>query len=211
MNPNLRDECLCGECGPCRRSLRELAHVPPTPVVVSEKVREILAEPVGTPYRPPSHRGRGGVIPRAVVDRRPDGHIKRVRPSKRPENRRKIPTPTPCENCGGMRGLKPAGHANKGWALAGKDGLCEVCADIQWCQEVLAMTPPSPQTAIFKHKLQRARRFQHRILKDGRAYHPDAPQHGTPTAYTNYGCKCPECLAWKSEYGKVNPHVRKAS
>lgn len=216
MNPRLRDECLCGGCGPCRRSLRELAYVPPQPVELSPKVREILAEPPGTPYRPPSHQGRGGIIPRAVIDRRPDGHVKQYRkrsvytPPQSTEDRerrnansrawraRRRPhiEPTPCTDCGGMRALIAAAGYTRPSRLSGKGDLCEVCAEQPKWQQILDDIGFAEGREAAQIR-SRANKHLGRILRDGRAYHPDST-HGK-TGYQRSGCRCEVCRAWKSE------------
>lgn len=216
MNPRLRDECLCGDCGPCRRSLKELAYVPPTPVTLSPKAREILAEPVGTPYRPPSHQGRGGVIPRAVIDRRPDGHVKQIRkrpvytPPIDPADRErknaisrawrarhaKHVEPLPCAECGEMRALIAAAGYTRPSRLSGKGDLCEVCAERPKWQGILDDIGDTPGREASQTRY-RANKHLGRILRDGRAYHPDST-HGK-VGYQFSGCRCETCRAWKSE------------
>ena len=217
MNPRLRDECLCGECGPCRRALREAAYIPPTPVTLGEKARAILAEPVGTPYTPRSHREPGVGKPRAVIDRNSNGKL--ARPRYTPTNpadaherqlaaqrrwrerNRTIVKPEPCARCGQLRALKPVGSKARGQGLSGKGDLCEICCEQDWINEFFAAhIPGQPRTAEYRTKLRKAQLFSRRVLRDGRAYAPDAPNHGTTNGYGKYGCRCEPCCDAKANY-----------
>lgn len=64
--------------------------------------------------------------------------------------------------------------------------------------ELLGGRPPAPVRAPARRrrdiKAARARRFAERIKVDGRWFHPRAT-HGTPSGYTNYGCRCTPCTA----------------
>lgn len=48
------------------------------------------------------------------------------------------------------------------------------------------MSKPSPSVGSRRKMLAK------RIMRDGRAFHPDA-KHGTKTGYDYYGCRCDEC------------------
>lgn len=106
------------------------------------------------------------------------------------------PTPVPCVDCGGMIGVKVGGYS--GWVLAEVDGRCEVCTDRPKAEQILAEHALMDADDQRKHKTRekRARRMLERVLKDGRAFHPDAT-HGTVYAYNEWRCRCAACSGAK--------------
>lgn len=59
----------------------------------------------------------------------------------------------------------------------------------------------------------RARRFAMRVLIDGRlvAAHLPYKSHGTPGAYSNYGCRCVACAAEIQRYDDYQSGMRGSS
>lgn len=167
-------DCWCDNCAKCRKEMREMTEAlrsPPQSVTLSERALKILAEPIG--YTPPPRKP----VPKVIVPKIVDPPA----------------VPVPCVDCGELRGRR--GPAEGGWgsrALSGRDGRCELCTDAPRFRLAVAdPTTPSP-------KLTRARRGLERVLKDGRAYHPDAP-HGTNTSYDAWGCRCTPCRSAKGK------------
>jgi hypothetical protein len=84
--------------------------------------------------------------------------------------------------------------------LSGRGGLCEVCADHDRYQAILdayVILPPERRTAL-RNQASRARMHLGRILRDGRAYSPDSPDHGNYYTYSRRGCRCAPCRAYKA-------------
>lgn len=119
------------------------------------------------------------------------------------------PTPVPCVECGGMIGAKVAGYS--GWALAEENGRCEVCADRPKAEQTLAEYALMDAAGQRKHKTRakRARRMLERVLKDGRAFHPDA-EHGTAYAYNEWRCRCAQCSGVKCANNKAARDARRS-
>lgn len=146
--------------------------------MLSERALKILSEPAG--FDP----GPTPKMPRT----------REVRPKKLPRQRKPKPivvevVPIPCVDCGELRALASTGIGKK--RLSGHSDRCEVCADIDRFKATIA--DPTTKT----HKVTRCRRSLQRVLRDGRAYHPDAP-HGTINGYEMYGCRCEACRESKS-------------
>ena len=124
---------LCGQCGPCRREMREADRLmrPKTlpPIELSPTVQQLLAE-----------------------DR------KRTRPTRRPipkvANRRAAtPTAIPtsnqaCTQCGELRGYRTIGSKATTHILDGEGTLCQVCADHPRIQATITRleNKPGPRT-----------------------------------------------------------------
>jgi len=110
------------------------------------------------------------------------------------------PTPVPWVECGELIGARRNGYA--GWVLAGSDGKCELCVDRPkyeaFLEKYAAMTSEERTDKVRSAAL-KARKHLSRILKDGRAYHPESPGHGGGQSYLKYGCRCEPCVAWKTE------------
>lgn len=173
-------DCLCGSCSPCRRALRDHTRRTPAPTVLSDRVRAILAEPVGTEYQP-------AYLP--VQEPKPAAGAKR--PSRARTTDRPVPT-TYCDDCHQWRAPRRAGKSMHGLVPSGRDGLCDVCAD----RDYITTKLDDPATDRYLRRKLRLRLG--RVLKDGRAFHPDAP-HASSVGYGNYGCRCTDCSTWKSE------------
>lgn len=168
-------ECYCGVCRPCRLAERLIGRGTTQPVTLSEKARAILAEPVGTEY----------VQPKVS---------KVITPTPRKSRALTRPTITytgTCTQCEQPRGTRQIGRSPHGVKVAGTDGMCEVCADNRKIQARLdAGEGHRVIRAIWRIQLRR-------VLRDGRAYHPDA-NHGTNNGYARYGCRCDVCATWKT-------------
>lgn len=120
------------------------------------------------------------------------------------------PAPVPCIECGGMIGAKISGYS--GWILDARDGRCQVCADRPKFEAFLAEYEQMPDGTRTKGQINQAKKARHhleRILKDGRAYHPNPPKHGAGQAYIKYGCRCDACSGWKSEDNKARREAAK--
>ena len=103
---------------------------------------------------------------------------------------------TPCRECGGMRALGVTG--GRGIGVTGKNGKCEVCADrIEGLEALRAHEAGEKQLSV--SGLRRARKLIQRVLKDGRAFHPEAV-HGLANSFSNFGCRCGDCRAARAEY-----------
>lgn len=115
------------------------------------------------------------------------------------------PQPRPCRDCGHMIGA----HFDifKGWVLAGADGVCEVCRDRPvaeaWLAKYAELSPEERKNRT--PQATRYRRLLQRTLRDGRAFHEDAP-HGVLKGYMRFGCRCEPCRAWKSRDNAERRH-----
>lgn len=168
---------LCGQCGPCRREMREadrlMMRKVQAPIEFSPSAREIMAE-----------------------DRKRERRTRR--PIAKVQNRRKPTTPpkpttTNCANCGQHRALHNRGM---GKVLDGHGNLCAVCHDTPQYQARLKQLQTQPLNAANSRLAGRLQRRLERTTRNGRPYHPNAP-HGTPTGYTSYGCRCHPCATWR--------------
>lgn len=114
------------------------------------------------------------------------------------------PEPIPCIECGGMIGARISGWS--GWVLDAREGRCQVCADRPKFEAFLAEYEQMPDGTRTKGQINQAKKARHhleRVLKDGRAHHPNPPKHGAGQAYIRYGCRCVECSRWKSADNKA--------
>ncbi|WP_192379315.1 hypothetical protein [Rhodococcus rhodochrous] len=172
-------DCLCGVCPPCRRSLRELDRPVPVeqPVQLSARARAILD---GTPTAPipPTRRTSAPLT---------DAARERYNASRRVSGNN---VPTPCSECGQLRGVYDGGNGIK---LSGRGTLCEVCADRHRFTARLARHENGYEPLHPQNRLRMIRALD-RVLKDGRAYHPGAAQHGTTNAYNGWSCRCKPCV-----------------
>lgn len=181
---------LCGQCGPCRREMREADRLmrPKTlpPIELSPTAREILAE--DRKRQPRTRRS----TPK-VYNGRPT-----PTPYVRPSRTKNTATPSPCTECGEMRGYKICGGRGHGCTLDAVGDLCTVCADKPKLNAQIAALEANPtRTKAERNTLSRARIRLRRITRNGRPYHPEAP-HGTSNAYASYQCRCAECRAYKT-------------
>nr|WP_321999697.1 hypothetical protein [Rhodococcus qingshengii] len=180
---------LCGQCGPCRREMREADRLmrPKTlpPIELSPTVQQLLAE-----------------------DR------KRTRPTRRPipkvANRRAAtPTAIPtsnqaCTQCGELRGYRTIGSKATTHILDGEGTLCQVCADHPRIQATITRleNKPGPRTKSETTLLSKSRFRIQRITKNGRPFHPNA-NHGSGNGYVSYLCRCAECRDWRAEQDRA--------
>ena len=183
---------LCGQCGPCRREMREADRlmIPKVqaPIELSPTVQQLLAEDRkrSRPTRRPINK---------VANRRATTATPYVRPSRA----KNTATPSPCTECGEMRGYKICGGRGHGYTLDAVGNLCTVCADKPKLTAQIAALEANPTRTKAEHNtLSRARIRLRRITRNGRPYHPEAP-HGTSNAYASYQCRCDECRAYKTE------------
>lgn len=199
------DECVCGDCRECRRAIFGDARVV-APVTLSEAARAILAEPP----RPQQARPR----PLAVVEPKEpvmkpcsgDGCSKKTRhESGLCASHRPAPAvaaepeelvPVPCTECGEMRIVIKWGRT---WALAGEDGLCELCFDRNKNAEKLRLSIAGIKV-LSPSQLTRIKRMSERVMRDGRPFHPTAHKHGTAGIFSNWGCRCVPCREGKRNY-----------
>lgn len=183
----------CGQCGPCRREMREADRlmIPKAlpPIELSPTAQQLLAEP-----RRERERRTRRPIPK-VQNRRATTATPYVRPSRA----KNTATPSPCTECGEMRGYKICGGRGHGRTLDAVGNLCTVCADKPKLTAQIAALEANPTRTKAEHNtLSRARIRLRRITRNGRPYHPEAP-HGTSNAYASYQCRCDECRAYKTE------------
>lgn len=183
-------ECLCGSCAPCRREMRAME--------AAERAAERRNRPPRTGLSPEAQK----LLDEALAGR--DKPARRSRPKgDRPKAVRRAPkpreplTPVPCTACGQMRVVVPYG---RGYALAGTDGLCELCYDTPRMRQAIA-DHESGAKVLRKDKLREARRKLERVFRDGRPYHPEA-SHGKVSAYQTFGCRCEPCRGSKVAYRK---------
>lgn len=226
-----RTECDCGDCRACRRALG-LTPTPTATVVLSESTRRILAgldtptpprKRAATPAvirprrsqqpegwcRKGLHRLEGDNVRTSIRGGRTVRECRpclrdRVRVTRQNTARGcEKPDPVPCVECGGMIGAKISGYS--GWVLAAEDGKCEVCKDkpkfARWLAEY-EQIPAGARTMSQRTRATKARKHLERILRDGRAFHPDA-RHGAGQAYLKYGCRCTACSGWKAADNKM--------
>lgn len=189
-------ECVCGICPPCRRELRLAARTVAKPVTLSPLARQILAEPVG--YEPVKPRVR------PVQNRRANTIATRRRADNAPNltSAKSEPTPTPCAQCGELRGITKRGGGDYGhYLLAGAGDLCEVCAERPKHQATIDsyLKAPDGEKTRTGRAARRAKRYLARELRNGRAYSPTTPEHGNTTGYDSYGCRCEKCATWKAD------------
>lgn len=181
----------CGGCAACWRCRREMRLIE-APIEVSEEVRAKAAEVMARLDTPPLPKQRAAPVraKKAVALKAPR--------TRTPVKRKTLPDdqPVPCLHCGGMRGLIKAAQNSQRLVLVGKDGLCEVCLDKPVLEALLAQHEAG-QVKLTYERLSRARRYTQRVLKEGRAFHPEAA-HGS--GYTGYGCRCIECTSARTEY-----------
>ena len=181
---------LCGQCGPCRREMREADRLmqPKTlpPIELSPTAREIMAE-----ERKRQHRTRR---PTPKVTNR------RTTPPRRPTP---LPptTPTPphiepCTQCHQPRGLTRG-------RIDGVGTLCTVCYDRPNLQHIIDTITATPiRTKAQNTAISRARLRIQRITHNGRPYHPNAP-HGTDNSYICYQCRCEACTQAHAQLDKA--------
>lgn len=184
---------LCGHCGSCRREDREIERLirPKVlpPIELSPTREQIMAE-----------------------------SVKRHRPSRRPvpkvQNRRAEhvtkppPVPSPCAECGEMRGLRPAGFGGKGSVIDGVGTICTVCSDRPKLAAIIAEieAKPFPRSKSDNTLLSKSRLRIRRVTRFGRPFHPEAT-HGNGNAYASYRCRCPECCAWRTADDRARRNV----
>ena len=174
-------ECTCGHCRTCLRAL-----FPPIPITdaIRAQARAVIerldAEPELRP-RPPRK------IVSAAIQTKPRGSG---------SGAQEKPVETPCRECGGMRALLISGA--RGIAVSGKDGLCEACHDRPIGLEALR-AHEAGEKRLNNSKLRRTRKLVQRVLKDGRAFHPEAT-HGLTSSYSTYVCRCSACREAKAAY-----------
>lgn len=187
---------LCGQCGLCRREMREADRlmIPKVqaPIELSPTVQQLLAED-----RKRERRTRRPTP--KVTNRRATTGAPYVRPSRA----KNTATPSPCTECGEMRGYKICGGRGHGYTLDAVGNLCTVCADKPKLTAQIAALEANPTRTKAEHNtLSRARIRLRRITRNGRPYHPEAP-HGTSNAYASYQCRCDECRAYKTEQDRA--------
>jgi hypothetical protein len=188
---------LCGQCGPCRRALRadDIILRPKTlaPIELSPTVQQLLAED--------RKRARNTRRPAPKVANR----RKETGPYIRPTRAKTVAPPSPCTECGEMRGYRVQGGRGLGRALDGIGDLCTVCHEKPALQTIITTLEANPKRTKAEHSaLSRSRIRLRRITKDGRPYHPEAP-HGTGNAYTSYKCRCNQCCAWSTMANAARP------
>ncbi|AEQ21110.1 hypothetical protein E3_1900 [Rhodococcus phage E3] len=199
------DECVCGDCRDCHRAMFGETR-PVAPVVLSEAARAILAEPP----RPPQARPRPAAVvqpnepamkPCSEADcstktRHESGLCAAHRPAPPASVNPEDLVPVPCTECGEMRIVIKWGRT---WALAGEDGLCELCFDRRKNAEKLRQSIAGIKV-LSPAQLTRIRRMSERVMRDGRPFHPHAHKHGTAGIFSNWGCRCSTCRDGKRDY-----------
>lgn len=193
MNNPLDHDCLCGVCPPCRRADREYTKVTARPPEqLSARARAILDD---VEHPDPFDKTRTGK-PRQPKPK-PSGPKRQARNQAWWDAynaaRRKGVEPIECVECGQFRALAKIGRAFK---VSGGDDRCEVCYDRARFAARLARHEDGVDPL---HRQERIRllRGLDRVLKDGRAYHPEA-EHGTLLGYGSYGCRCELCITAKT-------------
>lgn len=184
---------LCGQCGPCRREMREadrlmIPKVLP-PIELSPTARELMNEAL-------KHQSRT-----RKAAPKPAKPARRTRPAIRhtplPPTK---PTPAdiePCTQCHQPRGLTRG-------RIDGEGTLCTVCHTRPQLQHTIDTINaiPGPRPKALNTRLSRARLRIQRITHNGRPYHPHAP-HGTDNGYVSYQCRCEPCHQAHAELDKA--------
>ena len=192
-------DCLCGTCGPCRRADRLHTRRPPVtpPAELSLRAQAVLYD---WTYEDPFDKAEVKK-PYARVKKKVTATPKHPKVAEgRPSRAKPVPEPIPCVECGELRGLAKVGPSVR---VTGKEDRCEVCFDRARITARLARHENSVDPL---HKNDRLRLIKalDRVLKDGRAFHPDAP-HGTITGYGNYYCRCAPCVEAKTNRNRTRP------
>ena len=175
----------CDGCGICR-ACHALMFPPPT---ITDDQRQRAREVMERLDAEPEHKPR---TPRKIVS----AAVQMTKPRGGASGPQEKPVETPCRECGGMRALLISGA--RGIAVSGKDGLCEACYDRPIGLEALR-AHEAGEKRLNNSKLRRTRKLVQRVLKDGRAFHPDAT-HGLTSSYSTYVCRCVDCRAAKAAY-----------